>query len=70
MYNFKGKIIHAAVKYPESWLESKLAILSGLLYPKLGDEMTPPGMTILGDSAFVVGKRLSGEKVVRGRKSN
>lgn len=70
LYSFKGKIIQAVVNYPEDWHDSKLATFSGLLSPKLGDDMTPPGMAFLGDSAFVVDKCVSGGKVVRVRKSN
>lgn len=68
VYNFKGELIHAAVNYPGSWHDNRLAMTSGLIFPNLGDEMTPPGFAILGDSAFVT--RTTGGKVVRARKNN
>lgn len=43
VYNFKGEIIHAEINYPGLFHDSKLSNLSGLLFPKLGDVMTPPG---------------------------
>lgn len=57
VFNFFGEIIHAGVNFPGSWHDSKLASLSGLIYPKLSDEMTPHGYAILGDSAFVSSMR-------------
>ena len=53
VWNFYGELIHTAVNFPGSWHDTKLADASGLFYPKLSDEMTPPGFAILGDSAFV-----------------
>lgn len=70
VWNFFGEIIHAAVNYPGSWHDSKLASASGLIYPKLSDAMTPPGFAILGDSAFTNDTRLTKGKVIRGRKTN
>ena len=70
VFNFFGELIHAAVNYPGSWHDTKLAAVSGLYFPKLSDEMTPPGMAILGDSAFVNNTRITNGKIVRGRKSN
>lgn len=66
VYNFKGEIIHAAVNYPGTCHDSKLASLSGLVYPRLDDVMTPPGFALLGDSAFVTWN-ING-KIVRSRK--
>lgn len=65
LFNFKGKIIHAPVTYPGTSHDNKLATLLGLIFSKLGDDMTPPGMVILGDSAFKVDNRVTGNKVVR-----
>ena len=70
MWNFFGEIIHAAANYPRSWHDTKLASVSGLYFPKLSDEMTPPGMAILGDSAFVNTTKAMNSKIVRGRKTN
>lgn len=70
VFNFFGEVIHAAVNYPGSWHDSKLASVSGLIFPKLGDDMTPPGFAILGDSAFVCDLRVAHGKVVRARKAN
>eukprot|EP00171_Calliarthron_tuberculosum_P005428 IDg5428t1 len=70
VFNFFGEIIHAGVNFPGSWHDSKLAVLSGLIYPKLGDDFTPPGYAILGDSAFASSMRVGGGKIVRARKQN
>lgn len=69
VFDFKGELIFAAVNYPGSWHDSKLASVSGLYHVKLADENTPPGMAILGDSAFVNNTRVTHGKVVRNRKS-
>ena len=70
VWNFYGEIIHAGVNFPGSWHDTKLAGASGLYYPKLSYEMTPPGYAILGDSAFVNNTTATNGKVLRGRKSN
>lgn len=70
MWNFFGELIHAAVNFPGSWYDTKLAGASGLYFPKLSDEMTPAGFAILGDSAFVNNTTTTNGKVIRGRKSN
>ena len=70
VWNFFGEIIHAAVNYPGSWHDTKLAGASGLYDPKLLDENTPPGFAILGDSAFVNNTSTTNGKVLRGRKTN
>lgn len=58
--NVFGEIIHAAINFPRSWHDSKLANVSGLIYPNLSDEYTPSGYAILGDSAlFVILKQLT-----------
>ena len=68
--NFFGDIIHASVSYPDSCHDTQLAGMSGLYFPKLSDEMTPPGMAILGDSAFFNTTKATNGKLLRGRKSN
>ena len=70
VFNCFGELIHAAVNYPGSWHDTKLAAVSGLYYPKLLDEFTKPGMALLGDSAFVNNVRVTHGKILRGRKSN
>ena len=70
VWNFYEEIIHAAVNYPGSWHDTKLAGASGLYYPKLSDVSTPPGYSILGDSAFVNNTSTTNGKVLHGRKSN
>ena len=69
VWNFYGEIMHAAVNFPGSWHDKKLAGASGLYYPKLSDEMTPPGYAILRGSAFVNNTSVTNGKVLRGRKN-
>lgn len=70
VYNFKGDLIHAALNFPGSWHDSRVAHFSGLIYPKLyDDELTPKGMAVLCDSSFTAGKDIDG-KLIRARKSN
>lgn len=68
VYNFRGELMHAEINYPGSWHDKKLAYASAVLFLNLGDDMTPHGYAILGDSAFVT--RNMGGKVVQGRKTN
>jgi len=70
VFNFFGELIHAAVNYPGSWYDTKLATASGLYFPKLSDSVTPPGMAILGDSVFVNRTRAANGKIIRVRKAN
>lgn len=46
--------------------DSKLASLSGLVFPRLDDAMSPPGFALLGDSVFITcninGKNLRSRK--------
>ena len=70
MFNFFGELIHAAVNFPGSWHDNRLASASGLYWPKLSDEMTPPGYAILEDSAFVNDTRITNGKIIRSRKAN
>ncbi|KAI0558517.1 DDE endonuclease [Gracilaria domingensis] len=70
VFNFFGEVIHAAISFPGSWHHNKLACLSGLYYPKLSDERTPPEMAILRDSAFVKNATATNAKFLRARKSN
>ena len=67
MCNFKGELIHAALNYPGSWHDNKLAVQSKLLHPKL-QLRTPVGMALLADSAFC--KNMMDGKIVRIRKSD
>lgn len=69
-YRFKGEVIYAAMSFPGSWHVTKLAIMSGSMYPNLLDNMTPPSVAVLGYSAFVVDSRVSGVKIVRAHKTN
>ena len=70
VWNLYGELIHAAVNFPGSWHDTKIAGAYGLYYPKLSDGMTPPGYAILGDSAFVNNTSVTNGKVLRGRKTN
>jgi len=70
VWDFRGEIIHAALNFPGSWHDTKLAGVSGLYYPKLSDELTPPGFAIHGDSALVKNTTITNGKVLRGRKTN
>jgi len=70
VWNFYGELIHAAINYHGNWQDGKRAGVSWLEYPKLSDEMTPPGFAILGDSAFVNNTSTTKGKVLRARKSN
>ena len=70
VWKFFGEIIHAAINFPGSWHDNKLAGASGLYFTKLSDEMTPPGYAVLGDSAFVSDTRRTNGKIVRARKTN
>lgn len=53
VFIFFREVLHAETHFPGSCNGSNLATPSGILYPKVGDEMTPAGNSILGDSAFV-----------------
>ena len=68
VFNFKGELIHAALNFPGSWHDSRVAHSSGLINPLLL-VMTPRGLAILTDSAFTAGHEID-DKIVRGRKSN
>lgn len=65
VFNLKLEIIHAAVNFPQYFHERKVASLSGLVYPKVGDMCTLPGYSIPGDIASV--SRNINVKVIRGR---
>lgn len=52
VFKFFRDLIHAAFKYLGSWHDTKLPAVPVLYSPKLSNEVTPPEMTILGDSAF------------------
>jgi len=70
VWNFRGEIIHAAINFPGSWHDSKVAHASGLYHPKLSDAVTPRGFAILGDSAFPSRTSILQGKIVRSRKVN
>lgn len=70
VWAFTGEIIHAAVNYPGSWHDNRIAALLGLYWPLLSDQKTPSGYAILGDSAFVNNMTATNGKVVRARKLN
>lgn len=70
VFNFFGEIVHAGVNFPGSWQDIKLASASGLINPKLSDEMNPPEYAILGDSAFLSDIRMENGKIVRAGKRN
>lgn len=65
VFNFFGKIVHAAVNFSGSWHDTKLTVVSKLYFPRF----TPPDMAILGDSAFVNNTRVTNGKILRARKS-
>eukprot|EP00171_Calliarthron_tuberculosum_P023637 IDg23637t1 len=69
VWNFHGEIVYAALNFPGSWHDSKLAVESGLYVPHL-TEHTPPGYAILGDSAFPRSSAALQGKLVRARKVN
>ena len=69
VWNFKGEIIHAAMNFPGSWHDSKLATISGQYHYFLSDKL-PRGMAILADSAFVTSMKTTNGKIVRARKTN
>ena len=70
VFNFFGELIHAAINFPGSWHDNRLASASGLYWPMLSDDMTPPGYAILGDSAFIKDTRVTNGKIIRSRKAN
>lgn len=44
--------------------------MSSLIYPKLGDDMTPRGYDTLGDIAYISSMRVVGGKFFRAQKRN
>lgn len=52
VFNFFVNILHAGANFPSGWHDRKLDSLPSLLYPKLGDDMTPPGYDIRVYSAL------------------
>ena len=68
VFNFFGELIHAAVNFPGAWHDSRVAQTSGLPYPLLCDDRTPPGCAILLDSAFSNDITITHGKIVRARK--
>lgn len=53
VYSFKGEIIHASANYPGVCHDKKLANLSGLVSPRLDDDMTPPAFVVFRNFAFL-----------------
>lgn len=69
VFNFIRELVHAEVNFPQSWHDSKLASLSGWIYPKLDNAMTPQGCAFLGDRKFVCALSKPGGQFVRARKT-
>lgn len=69
-FNFKGEIIHPRMNLSGSWHDRNIASISGLMYPKLFEDMNPPGMAIMGQRAFVVNGSVIGENILTDRKRN
>lgn len=65
VFHFFREVLHAGVNFPGRSYDRKLASLSGSIYPKLDDSITPPGYDIMGDSAFVCSMGFAGGKIVR-----
>lgn len=55
------------MNYSGTCYNSKLASLSGIVFPRLDDAMTRPGFALLSDSAFVT-RNVNG-KIVQSQKS-
>ena len=69
VWNFYGELIFAAVNFPGSWHDSRVAAESGLYAPTLTED-TPTGFCVLADSAFPRTSAILEGKIVRGRKAN
>lgn len=52
-YSFKGELIHAAVNYPGTCHDSRLASLSRLVFSRLDDAITSPRFALLVDFALI-----------------
>lgn len=70
VFNLFGEVIPAAINFPGSWHDTKLAALCELYYPELGDEKTPPSHVIIGDSAFINNTRSTNGKIICARRTN
>ena len=68
-WNFKGELIYAAINYPGSWHDSRLAAASGI-YTLLLEHYAPSGYAVLADNAFPRGGDFLEGKILRARKSN
>ena len=64
-----GDCIPAAINFPGSWHDSKIATTSGLYTPRLTD-YTPRGYALLAESAFSRHAPLMEGKIVRACKLN
>lgn len=48
VFDFNGEIIHPAVYHPDCWHVNKVASMSELQFPEMGDNTTPKGYEVLG----------------------
>ena len=69
MWNFSGELIHAGIKFPGSWPDSRIASGSGL-YCSLLMAQTQPGFAMFAESAFPQTAEALQGKIVRTRKDN
>lgn len=69
VWDFKGQLIHAGINFPGSWHDSRVAVASGLYYPRLSFQ-TPTGFALLADSAFPRANAVVEGRIARSRKSN
>lgn len=70
VFNIFREVIHTGVNFSGRKHGIKLASTSGFVYPKLGEEITPAGNYILGDSPLLSSLGVASGKIVRARKSN
>lgn len=69
IWNFHGELIHAAIEFPGSWHDSKVAACS-VLYEPLLQDCSSPGFAVLADSAFPrIAPEIEGKRM-RARKAN
>lgn len=54
------------MNFAGSWHENREAWKYGLIYPKLSDDVTPPGYAIFDEIAFVTDTRVTNGRIVRG----
>lgn len=68
VFNCAKEVIHAAMDFPGSWHDRKVAWISSIMYPLLWNERTPPGFAVLDDSTFAVDTKVNDGRIVRCRK--